>query len=128
MPQLVPVVLKDNAAADHTFNPASSTAGVSLLIETTGVPLGDKRLTVTSTTTPQGRRKVNLKLVIPVVQDSLVNGISRPTVVRTAYASVDFSFDPGSGINERKDLRLFVDSLMKDPTISATIDSLVSLY
>lgn len=128
MPQLTTVVLKDHAAADHTFTPQSSTAGVSTLVESTGVPLGDRRITVSGSTTPQGRRKATMKLVIPIVQDSLVNGISRPTIVRVAYANLDFSFDPGSNTDERADVRAFVKSLLDNTMIASTVDSLASLY
>lgn len=130
MPQLTNIVLKDGAAtpANHTFNPLGIEKNVATLVESTGVPLGDKRLSVGQSSTPQGRRKVTMKLVVPVMQDASVNGVTRPTIVRTAYANVEFSFDAGSSIQERKDARAYVTSALADASLVSVIDQLSALY
>lgn len=128
MPQLTNIVLKDGAAANHTYAPQDIQKGVATLVESTGVPLGDKRLTIGLSSTTQGRRKATLKLVIPVVQDATVNGVTRPTIVRTAYANVEFSFDAGSSVAERKDARSLLASALADASIVLATDSLQALY
>lgn len=128
MPQLTSAVLTDGAAIGHTFTPASIAGGVATLVESTGVPLGDKKLTASSTQTSQGRRKVTYKLSVPVMQDAVSNGVSRPTAVRTAYASLEFSFDPTSNVQERSDVRSMIVSLLQDTNMRDLIDHLTTLY
>lgn len=101
MPQMSNVVLKDHADANVTFAPRSMRDGVALWINSQGVPVGDGKLMVSRSTTQAGREKVYCKLTIPVVQDAVINGISKPTVVRTAYAELSMSFDATSNVSDR---------------------------
>jgi len=102
--------------------------GVAALVNTTGVPIGDKKLTVSSTVTAQGRRKVSVKLAIPVVQDAVVGGVSRPTVVRTAYVELNFSFDATSNTTERGDTVGYMWSLLGSTLMANLVDDLQTLY
>lgn len=130
MPQLTSIVLKDNAATDHTFAPRDIVGGVTTLVESTGVPIADKTVTVSLNRTATGRRKVNIKLAIPVVQDQVVSGITRPTVVRTAYADLTLTFDGASTTTERADLRSFLGWCVHANTtmMKAVIDDLSAPY
>lgn len=132
MPQFQTVVLKDNSGADHTFAPRDITSGVVNLAESTGVPIADRRLSASVTRTGQGRRKLTFKMAIPVVQDSVINGVSRPTVTRSAYADVTLSFDETSSKAEREDLRSFVSELFgpaaKQPMIAKFIGDLEGIF
>jgi len=101
MPQLVPVVITDLQGDTHTFNPNGISNGVATLVQSTGVPIGDKRLSISSTRTQTGKLKSAIKMVVPVVQDVVSGGISRPTVVRTAYADITFTHDETSSTVER---------------------------
>lgn len=104
MPQLANVVLTDRATTpvNHTFTPENIVGNVGYLVESSGVPIGDRRFSVTQGKTAT-RYKPKLQLTLPVVQDQTVNGITSPTVVRTAYVDVQFNFDPKSTPQERKD-------------------------
>lgn len=106
MPQLANVVLTDRAATpvNHTFTPRDITGNVGTVVESTGVPIGDKRFTVSMNQTPNGKYKARLVLSVPVVELSVVNGVNIPKVTRTAIADVTFSFDATSTEQERKDL------------------------
>jgi len=132
MAQLVPVVLKNDAAADVTFTPREYSNGVAVLTNGTGVAISDKRMTIqVSRTKDQGRTKVQLKFVVPVVQNSTINGITRPAVVRTAYADLTMSFDPTSESVEREDIAAFVASALNlnaQPMIASIIQGNESLY
>jgi hypothetical protein len=128
MPQLTNAVLKDSANVDHTFTPENISSGVASLVESTGVPLGNKRITIGQNQTPQGRRKVTVKFTIPVVQDAVVSGVTRPTVVRTAYADITLSFDGSSNTLERKDVLSYIASLMANDMFEATAGDLQGLY
>lgn len=128
MPQLTSLVLKDGAATpvDHTFEPREVSQGIATLVESNGIPIGDRKITLSVSRTAQGRVKATMKLVIPVVTDQTLNGVTRPTVVRTAYADVTFSYDGSSNTQERKDIIAYVrNALAANQTMVS--DSFVNL-
>lgn len=105
MPQMQTLVLTDRAATpvDRVFIPRSISGNVGEVVESTGVPIGDSRATISMVKTSGGRFKAVFKLEVPVVQTAVVNGISAPVVVRKAYAECTFSFDEKSTEQERND-------------------------
>lgn len=106
MPQLQSLVLTDRTpttAVDHTFAPRDIKSGVGAVVESTGVPIGDKRFTV-SLRQVNNRYKAQMQLAVPVVQTQTINGIDTPAVVRTAYADLTFTFDATSTEQERNDI------------------------
>lgn len=105
MPQLTNLVLKDRATTpvDHTFTPLDIQQGVGVVVESSGVPIGDRRFSVSLSKTANNRYKPSIKMSIPVVQDATVNGVTKPTVVRTLYADLTFNFPSDSSEQERKD-------------------------
>lgn len=128
MPQLNPLVLKDGAATpvSHTFDPVDIVNGVANLAESGDVPIGNNRMSVSLTKTSTGRYKATIKMVVPTVQTSTSSGVSTPTVVRTAYAELTFTFDNTSNKQERKDIVAFIrDSL--DPSKTMVSDAIVGL-
>jgi hypothetical protein len=132
MPQMTTVVLTDSAATDHSFAPRGKDpqSGVATLVKSTGVPVGDERLTVGRSRTPQGREKVSFKLTIPVVSSEIINGVARPKIERTAYADITLSFESTSTTLERANARAMIaDLLGTGQTLSAqVIDDLEYLY
>jgi len=113
MPQLQNVILTDRATTpvNHTFTPRDIVDGIATVVETTGVPVGENRLTLSlrrNATKIKGR----LVLTMPVVQTETINGISRPSVVRFAIAEVLFSFDSTSTEDERKNLVGMLESAL----------------
>lgn len=115
MAQLTSIVLTDRKATPvaHTFLPRTIEGPVATLIESTGIPVGDSRFTISlGKPTAQGKYKPTLRLTIPVVQTQTLNGVSTPVVVRTAYAEASFSFDATSSEAERNDVvGMLADSL-----------------
>lgn len=105
MPQLIAVSLNDRETTPvaHAFTPFDISSGVGYLVRSTGVPVGDEILTISSRKSG-ARRKNKLVLTVPVVQTQTINGISTPLVVRKAYAEVNFNFDETSTEQERKNL------------------------
>lgn len=102
MPVLQSTALTDRESTPvtHTFVPRDLKDGKGTVVNSTGVPIGDERLSVSmkeATTRYQGE----VKLVLPVVQIETVNGIDRPTVVRTNYVTLTVSFDKSSTQQER---------------------------
>jgi hypothetical protein len=129
MVQLTSLVLKDHAAADVTFAPRDVVGGVATTVNSTGVPIGEKLASFSVSKTAAGKRKVVLKIALPVVQDVVVSGVSRPTVVRSAYADITLSFDGTSSLVERQDMLAAVKAMMADTTqIKPLIEDLASPY
>lgn len=127
MPQIADVVLNDSVD-DRTFTPRDITAGVATLIESTGVPVGDNRLTVSLVRTSSGRYKTTYKFALPQVQDVTVNGIVKPTIVRTAYVDVVMTFDESSSQSERGEAVKLTESLLGHSMVWDVSSWLKSLY
>jgi len=129
MPNMNSLVLTDRAATpvDHTFTPRDLSQGMGTLAETQDVPVGENRVQVALKKTAGGRYKGFLKLTMPVVQTSSgTNGIETPVVVRTAFATLDLSFDATSTLQERKNIvGMLQDAL--DPSNTLINDTLVKL-
>jgi len=133
MPQLQNVVLTDRKATPvaHTFTPRDITSGVATVIETTGVPVGNSRLSLSLRQTGQnGRYKAEMKLAVPVVVNETINGVTVPKVARTAYADVTFTFDPTSTEAERNDIvGMLADSLgVSKALVNDTVVKLQGIY
>jgi len=111
MPALQNVVLTDRAATSHTFTPSDVKDATGLLVNTAGVPVGEKKLTVSMRKTGS-KYKGKLTLSVPVVVDETINGVVMPKIVRTSYATIEVQFDDTSSTNERTNLiGMLADSL-----------------
>jgi len=128
MPQLQNAVLQDRAAtpANHTFVPRDIVDGVGTVVESTGVPIGDSRMTVSLKKTASGAYKARVQLTRPVVESSVVNGVTIPTITRQAIADVNFLFASTSTEQERKDLVGMIQSALA-PTNILINDTVVKL-
>jgi hypothetical protein len=132
MPQLANVVLTDRAATpvNHTFTPEDITSGVGSLVESTGVPVKDKRLTI-ALKKSNDRCKPEIRLVVPTTQTVTgSDGITREAVVRTAYATVSFNFANDSTPQERKDVVGMIQSALNaaNAVPNGVIVDLTSVY
>lgn len=128
MAQLQNLVLKDRATTpvDHTFTPREIVANVGTVQESTGVKIGDKTYSVSVRRTANGRYRVTLKMVVPVVVNETINGVTVPKVARASYVDAEFTFDSSSTTQERNDtVGMFADSL--GPTKVIVNDALVNL-
>lgn len=105
MPQLQSVVLTDRTTptpVNRTYAPRDIKDGVGVAVNAAVTPAGGERISVSNV--PTGTRyKGEVRLVLPVVQTETINGISKPVVVRTAYVTVQTSFDVTSTEQERND-------------------------
>lgn len=105
MPQLQNLVLTDRAGTpvNHTFVPRDIVGNVGTVVESTGVPVGDKRVSASLRNTGNGNYVGTIRYVFPIVNDQTINGVTTPVVVRTTYADVEFKFSASSTEQERKD-------------------------
>lgn len=101
------LVLTDRAGTPvtHNYTPdGDDVNGVHLFSEKTGVPAGDPRFSARLLKSKGGQYRPTLRLTVPIVQTQIINGVSSPVVVRTAYAEVTFTFDALSSAQERADV------------------------
>lgn len=128
MPALANLTLVGPGATNHVFKPRDIVQGVATLVESTGVPLEDRKATASITRTANGRVKVVLKLQFPVCQDMEVNGVTKPTLVRTAYADITLSADSSSTTEERQELIEMVNSFNGHTDVIKLFKDLESYY
>lgn len=107
MPAFQNLVLADRASpvVNHTFGPTliDPKTGIAVLSEQTSVPIGNPTYTIDRKLTTAGRYRIRANLKVPVIQEEVVSGISRPVEVRAAHATVELSFSNQSTEQERKD-------------------------
>lgn len=132
MPQLQTLVLTDRSnpsPVDLTFTPRDIVGGVGTVINAGGVPIGEKRVSV-SNRKSNSRYHGELRFTLPVVATETVNGVSRPVVVRTAYITVKTSFDEKSSEQERNDaIGLTMSALGADQVlVHGTLVKLEGVY
>lgn len=131
MPQLAPVTLTDRESTpvDHIFSPQEIKDNVGILVNTDGVPVGNERLGVSLRYTGS-RYKATVTLQVPVIQDEIINGVSYPKILRTAYAEVTLTFANTSTLQERKNLvGMLQDALASDqPLMNSVLTELQSVY
>lgn len=126
------LVINDRAGTPvaHTYSPdGDDSNGVHLWSEKTSVPLGNPRYTA-SLKSSNGKYRPSLRIQIPVVQTQIINGISTPVIVRTAYIEVNATFDGLSSTQERADaVGLMVNSMAAAQTqINDLLVNLSDIY
>lgn len=125
MAQAASVVVNDRATTPvaHTFAPRRISTDLALFVETGSVPFGERKLSI-SQRQSGGKYRVRVKLENPVLVTETVNGVSVPTVPRTSFADVTFTFDQYSTLQERKDtVGMFANALAAAQTM---VDSSVT--
>lgn len=120
MPALQSISVNDRSTPTpiaHVFQPRDVQNGTGLVVSNSGVPVGEEKLTVAMRKSASKFRG-KLTLTVPVVQTQTVNGISVPVAVRTAYATLDVTFDEASSTQERTDLiGMLADALSTSKTL-----------
>lgn len=115
MPTFQSVALTDRTPTTpvtHTFLPKKEVGEGGRLTKAGNTSLGDKILEIEPRTTPQGRYKVDIKLVDPVVVNQTINGVVTEVVQRANRAQITFDFAPDSTEQERKDLVGMIESAL----------------
>lgn len=125
MPAPTTLTVNDRAATPvaHDFLPGPRKDGVQYFLNSDGVKIGDKTITI-SQRQANTKYKPRLVFTVPVVQIETINGIASPKVVRTAYADLTFTFDEESSPQERKDIVGFVYDTL-DPA-QTSVDAVIT--
>jgi len=85
------------------FAPQSNDGGIAAFRNSSGVPVGDKLITIGVRRTSE-KVFIRVKVKDPIVVDETINGVTQPKVARTAYADVTFSFAVSSTLQERQNI------------------------
>lgn len=128
MPSIAPLVITDRATptpVSHTFNPDGMPNGIAMLAErpTDGTSIGANTLGLSNRKTGT-KVKGRLTLTLPIVQTETINGVSRPTIVRTAYIDLNVTFDKGASQQERDNAIGLLRSAL-DPAKALVFDTFV---
>lgn len=127
MGQLAQITLNDGTS-DLVFKPAGiDSNNVATLVNSDGVIVKDKSLTVSARLSAQ-RRKTTTKVVLPVVQDETINGIVSPKGVRTSYVRIDTDFSVYATTAEREQAINLATAAVKNALIKAVIVDNDTLY
>jgi hypothetical protein len=112
MPNMATIDLIGLLGAHSLFEPVNIVGGEATFVKSTGVPLADQTIKMKASRTPSGRVKVDAKITIPIVQDMTVNGVTKPTVVRTSYFNCTWNASADSTVDERFHLMILAKDLV----------------
>lgn len=132
MPAHASFTVNDRATTPvaHTFTPVNiDPNGVASWKEALGVPVGEKIVTL-SNKFSNGKYRVKLLFKYPIVQTQVINGVSTPVVVRTAYAELNLTFESTSSLQERQDtVGLIYNSMVASQTMmDGVLTALGNIY
>lgn len=120
MPALQSVSVLDRTPVTpvaHVFQPRDVSSGVGVVVNSAGVPVGEEKLTVSSRKSG-AKFRGKLTLTMPVVVNETINGVVTPKVVRTAYVTVETTFDETSSTQERTNaMGMIADALGTSKTL-----------
>lgn len=104
MPQANSFAVNDRAGTpvSHTFVPRTVQDDVAAFAETNSAPIGERKFTV-SWRKSGSNYKVRLVFANPTLVTETINGVSVPSVQKTAYADLTLTFSELSTLQERKD-------------------------
>lgn len=123
--QTVAIADRETTPVTHTFQPRDVNGGVGLVVANAGIPVNEERMTV-SMRRSGSKFKGKVTLALPIVATAVINGVSTPTLVRTAFATAEFTFDETSTAQERKNIvGLLANSLL--PTVPLVNGALINL-
>lgn len=110
---------RETTPVTHTFEPNGfAAAGVWKLKEGTGVPFGENSLTLSRRLTANGLYRPRMVLAMPTVVNETINGVTVPSIARTAYVTVEATFDGKSTEQERDNaIGLAMNALASSATL-----------
>lgn len=104
------------------------TNGVAALSEAGAVPALEKRVTISVSQPSRNRKNYKVQVKIQNPTSCTASGTCDPSVTRSAYADVTFSFTQYSTDEERALVRTELKALLADPMLIDAIDNLNPAY
>nr|APG77002.1 hypothetical protein [Beihai levi-like virus 23] len=116
MPARTILTIDDGASTPvaHTYKPSGSQPGTAVLVESDGVPVGDKVITIDPKLASNGDRKVKLGNYQPVTVSETINGVARETLERRSSSVTTFTFAKDSTVQERANVVAILRNLLDD--------------
>jgi len=104
MPALTSITVQDRETTpvDHIYVPSAPDGDVQNFRVASGVPFGAETLSISSRITATGIRKVQVRLVDPVIATETINGVDSSKFLRDARITVSLSFAAESTLQERQ--------------------------
>lgn len=109
----------DGDTALYVEQSASSSAGFWSLSMTQRAPLTGQKDRIYRSTG---------KLTIPVMATETVNGVTRPTVLRTLRANVEFIIPEDATLQERKDLRKILVGILESAALKDNVENQINTF
>ncbi len=120
MPALQSISILDRTPVTpvaHVFQPKDVANGNGMVVNSTDMPVSDEKLTISMRKQGNTYRGA-LGIAIPVVATEVINGVSSPKVVRTAYVNLSVNFDALSTTQERTNIiGMLADALGTSKTL-----------
>lgn len=113
----------------HAFAPRQVTSDLALFVESASVPIGERKLSISSRKSA-GKYRIRVKLENPTLVTEVVNSVNVPKVPRTAYADVTFTFEDTHSLQERKNtVGMFANALASTQTlVDASVTGLETVW
>jgi len=104
MPALTSISVLDRESTPlaHVYVPSAPDGDVQQFRVSSGVPFGAETLSISSRITATGIRKVQVRLVDPVIATETINGVDSSKLLRDARITVSLSFAAESTLQERE--------------------------
>lgn len=113
----IAIVDREDTPVTHTFTPRAPSNGVAVFKNTSGVPIGDETITLSSRLSGS-KLKNRLVLSVPIMVTETINGVSVPKVDRVSYADLTLTFAESSTLQERQNVvGMLADALAEDQTL-----------
>lgn len=126
MPQVAPVVILDNTATEHTFQPLNVANGVAQFVKHSvqGEPAKDSRLDVGIRVQANGARRVNGKVQLPIIRS--VDGVDQ--VIDYIIVEVTGRMPSSSTLTEREQATSLMAASLDDSFIKGVFNDLSGPY
>jgi hypothetical protein len=130
MTAIAQLTLNGLSGADHVFKPIGiDPKGVATFLAAGTSPVGDEKLTVSVRRSPNGGKNVTeIRLNLPKVQDVVVGGVTKPTVIRTGVATITFSTDQTAPFADRDELLALVRSALSFEDAPGNVSAILDMY
>nr|AAC06250.1 coat protein [Enterobacteria phage M11] len=119
---------KGDVTLDLNPRGVNPTNGVAALSEAGAVPALEKRVTISVSQPSRNRKNYKVQVKIQNPTSCTASGTCDPSVTRSAYSDVTFSFTQYSTVEERALVRTELQALLADPMLVNAIDNLNPAY
>jgi len=128
MPAFESITVTDRAATPNNvvFDPRSRAGDSAIYGTSETAAIADKTLFLSVNN--KTKRRVQLRLKVPVTADQTVDGVTYTVAERFAFANVDLTFEKSSTEQERKDAVGMLADFLNSVDIASVLSGRDSIY